>query len=546
MKIQVAVQGGGARLVALLAAMQALQNLEKLGTVQVTRMAGTSAGAIASVLFAARVPIAEARQALFARREELVRTWKLPSAWSGAIGVARGKPLWSNAALIDVLKKLLIKHGRSSAGGPLDQNVRLEDLAVPVLALATNLNTLRAEVHREGDGVLSSVANSAALPFLFRAVKSSPSSPVDGGICDNLPASHLLAEEARFGPTIGISFFPDRPTEGPSGVLEYAMAIVNTAINHSAERSRQQLGPGCLLMATDIQTFEFDKAFSKGLGPQFEEIVQSTQESLVRTIRVVSGSSRDAAKNSPPTEFTDEDWKPAPNAAALGKRYSTALVAIGQMYRQQHHHQKIKYLMGRLVIVANGLGLSAVQQRDQITSTSVITTSRDPVYCHRAALGQSGLPDTILDDSEVTVSDNNGNEVNTISIPMDFAGDALVREVLLCFDPLLTPTTGPYTLRCKSTFSDFLKPLRDTGQDQLGLILTRAESDIPIVEIILMYPRSFGKIAVVESSCEYLAIPSPELAAYGDGVPPDYAILGWRAHNVPSFLLKIAKAKADP
>src|SRR5262249_52422921 len=163
----------------------------------------------------------------------------------------------------------------------------------------------------------------------------------------------------------------------------------------------------------------------------------------------------------------------------------------------QHHQQKIRYLSGKLVVVAHSLSQPPMQPgRDQITSTSVIATSKDPVYCHRVALGQSDLPETVLDDSEVKVFNSRGDGVNAIVVPMDWAGNGVMREVLLCFDPVLTQQTGPYTVRCKSWFSDFLKPLRDIGADELGLFLTRAEAAAPVIEIILSYPGALGEIRV--------------------------------------------------
>src|SRR5688572_7458070 len=63
-KLQVAFQGGGARLAVLLAAAEAIQALETDGIIRVTRIAGTSAGAIVGAFLAADIPICQIRQAL--------------------------------------------------------------------------------------------------------------------------------------------------------------------------------------------------------------------------------------------------------------------------------------------------------------------------------------------------------------------------------------------------------------------------------------------------------------------------------------------------
>ena len=56
-KIQFAFQGGGAKLASLLAVAEYLQELEKRNEIVITRVAGTSAGAIVAVLLAAEVDI---------------------------------------------------------------------------------------------------------------------------------------------------------------------------------------------------------------------------------------------------------------------------------------------------------------------------------------------------------------------------------------------------------------------------------------------------------------------------------------------------------
>src|SRR5687767_2418273 len=61
-KIQLALQGGGAKLCGLLAAMDAVQELHRRGIIQVTRIAGTSAGSIAACLFAAGADLGSVRE----------------------------------------------------------------------------------------------------------------------------------------------------------------------------------------------------------------------------------------------------------------------------------------------------------------------------------------------------------------------------------------------------------------------------------------------------------------------------------------------------
>ena len=65
-KLQLAMHGGGAKIVALMAAVQAVQDLEAAGEVKITSVAGTSAGAVIACLFAARIEMKVARAHLAA------------------------------------------------------------------------------------------------------------------------------------------------------------------------------------------------------------------------------------------------------------------------------------------------------------------------------------------------------------------------------------------------------------------------------------------------------------------------------------------------
>jgi predicted acylesterase/phospholipase RssA len=101
LRCQLAIQGGGAKVVALLAAVEAVQQLQREGTVQVTRVAGTSAGSIVAALFAAGSDLASVRQELVRKfGADVARLFPPPSLKQAAVTTWWGeKPLFS--ALLD-------------------------------------------------------------------------------------------------------------------------------------------------------------------------------------------------------------------------------------------------------------------------------------------------------------------------------------------------------------------------------------------------------------------------------------------------------------
>src|SRR5882762_1208751 len=107
--IQLAVQGGGAKLSALAAAFDALAGLRDAGKLRVTRIAGTSAGAIIACLFAAGAKPAEIKAYFSEHRAEFTRAYRLPSRGSAAyqLGVGTPKALWSELPIRNMLHHFL-------------------------------------------------------------------------------------------------------------------------------------------------------------------------------------------------------------------------------------------------------------------------------------------------------------------------------------------------------------------------------------------------------------------------------------------------------
>ena len=92
--IQLAIQGGGAKICHLLAAMEAIQELERLDELKVTRIAGTSAGAIVACMYAAKIDFAGFRTTLQSGLgQELLDLFHPPNvlamAYSFVTGVTR-------------------------------------------------------------------------------------------------------------------------------------------------------------------------------------------------------------------------------------------------------------------------------------------------------------------------------------------------------------------------------------------------------------------------------------------------------------------------
>ena len=106
--IQLALQGGGAKIAALLAAGQGIQNLEKKGTIKITRIAGTSAGSIVATFLGAGIDIAKVRENLISGWGiKLIEKFPTPNLKTVAWKIWRGKSIWNTDPLKDWLNHWL-------------------------------------------------------------------------------------------------------------------------------------------------------------------------------------------------------------------------------------------------------------------------------------------------------------------------------------------------------------------------------------------------------------------------------------------------------
>lgn len=162
MKIGLALGSGGARGISHLGVWQRLQELG----IPIHCIAGTSIGAIAGATIAAG-------------RVEEALAWCKMSSWKKLPELLFDRPT----------KKALL------AGRRVEKKLRqiiaaesFADLPIPFAAVATDLNTGKAVVMREGD-LISAVRASMSIPGVFSPVEREGRVLVDGGLVNPVPVS---------------------------------------------------------------------------------------------------------------------------------------------------------------------------------------------------------------------------------------------------------------------------------------------------------------------------------------------------------------------
>ena len=284
--IQLAIQGGGAKITHLLAALEAVQSLQRRGIVRVTRIAGTSAGAIAGALLAG-VDMQRARDVFEAHRDQLLRAFPPTTArFRAAWCLLTQRPFWDAAPLRRVLVKLLAPRER------------LGDLAIPLVIVAADLTNMRPCVYDQPhEPLISSLMDPAGIPYVLRTPpgrgREAYRIVVDGGVCENLP-SDQLAYSPEQGEVVGITFSTSRDGTPLCGLLDFARALLETALNTSVLRAQLALGPNNFVIRTEAGSFDFARAFSAGLGAEYRETCLLAEE-FFRDY-----ASRTAAPSAPP------------------------------------------------------------------------------------------------------------------------------------------------------------------------------------------------------------------------------------------------------
>ncbi|MBW8865172.1 MAG: patatin-like phospholipase family protein, partial [Verrucomicrobia bacterium] len=319
-KIQVAIQGGGAKIIGLVAAMEVLQKMEAAGEVEITRLAGTSAGAIVAALYSAKIDMGQLRLSLgTGELRELFENYEKPGKIEIIKRLVEGTPICDPGPIREFLRKLL-EHAEKTYVNDLNPKVRI---------VSANVAKSSKHDHKDEDKLLEALMSTSALPFVFRVwdTRRQPEPPrsrwkkfyhkyiatpphpeekaealrdndaekpwlVDGGICENLPISELLAGEHQLGPVVAITFSTDKYFR-PADILGFGKAVLDTAIDNSVHRARSLLPPSAIFEIGPwfpISTLDFGEAIKAagdvtGPGKAYKRVTDEAVKFFKRYIQ---------------------------------------------------------------------------------------------------------------------------------------------------------------------------------------------------------------------------------------------------------------------
>lgn len=508
-KIQLAIQGGGAKIVALMAVLEALDGLQD--RIQVTKIVGTSAGALAGAFYA--------NNAI----QEVVSGWRngklapllaglvhpkgnlfIPARLSWAFALYRNEPIWK----LDQVHKYL--SGILSTGDPKTEIRDFEKLksirGIELYAITTHLQDRRAKPSSLEDGLVSTLLASASLPFYFR--KWDPTgrnyAVVDGGICDNLPTGKILGATAINEVPVCITF-DDPPNAAPQNdFLSFTMALFESAIDYSTEKSLSQF-PNTLAISTSIKTFDFEGAI-RALKADTEEKSEyvKIRERATAWFTDLHEKVLDRRKKHAVSESISllHPWQTDnPTAKALMRDVFTAIKA-------QHGNQLFYFHKVEFHAILDSI--DDPEAADTLTYSVEFEPGHDPLYCYWMGVSDSETGELTKASELTVISLADGSYVPHVRMPVIDPEEPANRCQAVFFSTPLQPGNR-YRLVQVEVGKGLVRDLRAKGRDSLGVAPSRVLGtmgevrlvvDVPIVkkDNCLLVPRSTNKAKSVQTT----------------------------------------------
>jgi predicted acylesterase/phospholipase RssA len=456
-----------------------------------------------------------ARDAFAFQRRELLRAFPPTTAWlRAAWKLATRQPFWDAGPLRRVVASLLAPHAS------------LGDLRIPLVIVAADLTNLQPRVYDDpGEPLISSLMDSAGIPFFFRTALPPAHGHhrvvVDGGICENLP-SEKLAYSAEDGEVVGITFSVSRCGAPLRGSLDFARALLETALNASVLRAQLSLGMNSFVIRSDAGSLDFQHAFDRGLGAEYRE-TRALAEAFFRGYAGRAAALREA-EDVRRQALTSEPQLPIDLPET---RLHDIVRALRSMYQEQQEPIAFELLSVRMIVTAASQG--GRRARDQVRHEIVFRAAKQPVSCYKIKLTSAAAGDEQRTQCEVF--DRAGQPIAFDLVPIT-DDPAEAREYLLFFRQPVVPNDprAPVTLRVRDTVPRALK-LAEEGRDELLTRASRADRPIAQVQIIVHLPDELADTVIAAAPGSRGVRMSPaELMPYA--APAGFFTLGWSGENV--------------
>ncbi len=241
----IVLSGGGARGLAHLGVLKALEEHDIFPDI----VSGVSAGAIAGALYCDGMSVDDIREIFMQHKLFNYARFAFPTKGLGSISG---------------LKKIIRAALKAK---------RFEELKKPLYITVTDLNNARPVYYARGD-LLEAVIASSSIPVIFNPVIKNNIHYVDGSVMNNLPVEPLIGKCERI---IGVNVNPIDRKEGFGNILHIAERVIHLSV--AAQRMAKHDDIDLLIEPAGLENYTI---FEISKGQQMFDLGYQYTKSLLR------------------------------------------------------------------------------------------------------------------------------------------------------------------------------------------------------------------------------------------------------------------------
>lgn len=450
-RLQIAFQGGGARIGALLAAAQGVYDAVN-GKATLSTLSGTSAGAIAAAILATgRSPESFRNKLISIGPKYLPKICRSLSFLNPAVykRVIAGDPLYDRKAYEDFIRELF-------EGEVLSAGIRL---ILPSVHLYGK-DLLDSDVHN-GD-LVDRIVSSSAIPFVFHGWRSD-SAYIDGGALNNLPVE-CLDPSPDAGRKLAVSFREKLPKSARSP-FDYVSAIASCLIDYNVKQSSALISTDSVIQIdTELSTFDFAQSISYIQSSEYRNVVDIVKS---RTASVITHEMMTHAYAKQTREQAQSD---------LAALMSDLQLAHASLRRQGHVNLRQKIVEYKCWNLFD----RNTSRKDLVTFKEHIVSDSPILACGVTSMSDGSAIKGGKPDYEVKNGDNKLFSATAVGIPESIQGaiSAQYANMMLFFDTPLPVDERGYSIIVRGHADEALYDLLNAGKrfDRIGFTCVEAAS----------------------------------------------------------------------
>ncbi|MFN8830476.1 MAG: patatin-like phospholipase family protein [Labrys sp. (in: a-proteobacteria)] len=510
--VGIAFQGGGAKVIGLIAAADAISKLVADGVLRIEAISGTSAGSLAALLLSANVDFSKVKTAI-RKQDAFIKTrfpkiGKFTAFGKAAKFIAFGSPVYGIREFNQVIEAILLEAG-------IDINSQLQDVAKMPLTVVVSDIYMGKSITLSDGGLRDVLRRSCAIPFVFSSHKSEDQGQfLDGGIFDNLPTEVLANKLGLDVPVFAVGFQHERaPT--PENAFGYIISLVGSVVTHNVARSCEGIGLDYVCpVSTSLGTLDFDKIVAVGLDQEYDAIKAATTQFFNKWLQGLGGTRPQRAGQRTFTKLRDVEQK-------LVEHVEAAFRAVPGT----HEHVKMS-------VVANSLEHAHVADDITIEQLLLLPAGYSLHGTIIPLIDGAGTPDRI--ECIVKADGPNGADIPFTQFLIDdefeVRGVRIRRNSLaiLFSDNLVANEIRRLYIAKKETRFGFMAPMR-SGNDRLAISASYWAAKT--LEIQLSVPATYSNISC-DWACRGSSLSSQELPKIRDTPRAGWLTVGAELRNV--------------